>query len=237
MPVSTLMFIEDLSLAYAWRYLNDFSLEPMDEYMGMLRYRKRADFPNGIRPPPLTAMGVPPDAWKYDKRVDELTLRFRNTAWAFVLAHELGHLRYKHADTDLSPRQILKQEELADAFAAELLSRTDTIPMGAILWFQASAIFSKNRSDFDTDQQYRDALDNDLKHSVNAERLRSLAELMGQQASHARDSNHADVLAYISGRLRGIAEILADPEMQLMIKRCAMKRDPADLQRTRDRAC
>ena len=145
--------------------------------------------------------------------------------------------RFVRSRAYLSPRQILKQEELADAFAAELLSRTDTIPMGAILWFQASAIFSKNRSDFDTDQQYRDALENDLKHPVNAERLRSLAELMGQQASHARDSNHADVLAYISGRLRGIAEILADPEMQLMIKRCAMKRDPADLQRTRDRAC
>ncbi len=237
MPISTLKFIEDLSLAYAWRYIHDYSLEPMDEYMGMLRYRNKAEFPNGVRPPPLTAMGVPLDVWKKDKRVDDLSLRFRNTAWAFVLAHELGHLRYKHEDTNQSPQQIQEQEEIADAFAIDLLGRTDTIPMGAILWFQASAVFTKNRSDFDSEAQYRNALDNDLKHPINAARLRSLAEIMGQQASQARDLDGADVLAYISGQLEGIAVILADPEMQLMIKRCSMERDLAELQRTQDRPC
>ncbi len=236
-PLSTLRFIEDLSLAYAWRYVNNYSLEPMDEYMALLRYRKTSEFPNGVRPTPLAAMGVPPNVWQQDKRVDELSLRFRNTAWAFVLAHELGHLRYKHSTKEKTPAQIQKQEEVADEFAAELLSRTDTIPMGAILWFQASAVFLKNRNDFDSDAEYLGALDSELTHPVTAERLRKLAGIMHQQAMRTADPNQADVLSYISGRLSGIGEILADPEMQQFIKRCAMKRSMEDLQRKRDLTC
>ena len=50
LPILTLKFIEDLCAAYAWRARNAYSLEPMDEYVAMLKYRRPDDFPDG-RPP------------------------------------------------------------------------------------------------------------------------------------------------------------------------------------------
>ena len=41
----------------------------------------------------LVARESPDDALA-DKRVDELSLRFRNSAIAFILVHELGHLLF-----------------------------------------------------------------------------------------------------------------------------------------------
>ena len=138
-PVPSLKFIEDLSVAYAWRHVNGHSLEPIDEYLAMLKYRRPQDFPGARVPDPLTALGVPARIWEQDKRVDELSLRFRNTAWAFILSHELGHLRWQHPGNKQVPPKVSQRNEVeADAFAVKLLSRSDTIPMGMILWFQAS---------------------------------------------------------------------------------------------------
>ena len=89
-PVMSLKFIEDLSVAYAWRYNNNYSLEPIDEYLVMLKHRPAEEFPGGRMPDPMAALGVPPKIWERDPQVDDLALRFRNTAWAFILAHELG---------------------------------------------------------------------------------------------------------------------------------------------------
>lgn len=96
LPVLSLKFIEDMSTAYAWRHLNGFSLEPIDEYVAMLRYRSPSDFPGGRHPGPLIALGVPPGILQQEPQVDDLSLRFRNSAWAFILAHELGHLLHRH---------------------------------------------------------------------------------------------------------------------------------------------
>src|SRR5439155_19576584 len=87
MPVQSLLFVEDLSTAYAWLHLNGYSLETVDEYITLLKYKTPADFPSRRYPPPLTALGIPRDA-SGDRRVDELSLRFRNSAYA----HELGHV-------------------------------------------------------------------------------------------------------------------------------------------------
>lgn len=236
-PVLSLKFIEDLSLAYAWRAANNYSLEPMDEYLVMLKHRPAAGFPGGRLPDPVTALGVPPKIWEQDAEVDDLSLRFRNTAWAFILAHELGHLRFGHSLTDPSPGEIQQQEEAADAFAADLLARSETIPMGMILWFQATAGFMRNRSDFASDAAYADWLRSTADHPVNGKRMRALAAALGRQARSAHDANRADVLQFIATRLAAIGEIVEDPEMQQHLKRCAESRRPADLQRLDDRPC
>ncbi len=58
MPVLSLMFLEDLCTAYAWLHLKGYSLETIDEYVTMLRYKKAADFSGGRYPPPLKALKI-----------------------------------------------------------------------------------------------------------------------------------------------------------------------------------
>src|SRR5262249_51159634 len=38
MPILSLLFLEDLSTAYAWLWANGYSLETIDEYVSMLKY-------------------------------------------------------------------------------------------------------------------------------------------------------------------------------------------------------
>ena len=236
-PVSSLKFIEDLSVAYAWRYQNSYSLEPMDEYLAMLKNRPDKEFPGGRAPDPMTALGVPPKIWERDPQVDDLSLRFRNTAWAFILAHELGHLRFGHTATKVSPAEEQRQEEQVDAFAVDLLNRSDTIPMGMILWFQATAGYLKNRSDFPSDAAYFDWVVSSATHPVNGSRMRSLAAIMRRQAAAERDTNRAEVLQFIAVRLTDIGKIVEDPEMQQWLRRCATSRRVEDLKRLEDRPC
>jgi len=236
-PVESLKFIEDLSTAYAWRYTNNYSLEPIDEYLAMLKYRPTEEFPGGRLPDPLTALGVPPGVWERDNQVGDLSLRFRNTAWAFVLAHELGHLRFGHTETDVSPAEMQRQEEAADEFAVDLLGRSDTIPMGMVLWFQATAAYMQNRSDFPSDAAYHDWARTEASHPVNGRRLRNLASMMHSQATAQSDRNRAEVLEFIAVRLTTIGETLENPDMQQLIKRCAGLRQPEDLKRLDDRSC
>ncbi len=236
-PVSSLKFIEDLSVAYAWRYQNGYSLEPMDEYLAILKHRPEKEFPGGTAPDPLSALGVPPKIWERDQQVGDLSLRFRNTAWAFILAHELGHLALKHTREAVSPAEQQRQEEEADAFAVDLLARSDTIPMGMILWFQATAGYMKNRSDFASDAAYSDWVSGTATHPVNGSRMRKLSALLQRQALAERDANRADVLQFISVRLGAIGETVEDPEMQRWLKRCAESRRVEDLRRLEDRDC
>lgn len=234
-PVSTLKFVEDLSVAYAWRYTYDLSLEPIDEYLAMLKHRPDAFAPG--QADPLTALGVPGRIWESDPRVDDLSLRLRNGAWAFLLAHELGHVRLGHLGAPAAPAEIQRQEEAADAFAVELLARSDTIPMGMILWFQATAGYYPNRADFRSDAAYADWLAGQATHPVNGRRMRSLATALDRQAAETGDADRADVLRFIAARLATIGEIVEDPEMQRYLRRCAEARRPAERARRDDRPC
>jgi hypothetical protein len=238
LPVLSLTFIEDLSVAYVWRHINRHSLEPIDEYLAMLKYRRPEDFPGARVPDPLTALGVPPWIWEQDKRVDELSLRFRNTAWAFILAHELGHLRFRHPGNGQVPPDVSQRNEIeADDFAVDLLSRSDTIPMGMILWFQSSVGYFKNRADFRTEAAYREWMQSETTHPVNPERLRRLAVALNRAADASLSPKHAEVLRFIAGKVVGMGDILAEPDMQRLIARCAVLGRPKDLKRLHDRPC
>lgn len=236
-PVLSMKFIEDLSIAYAWRFQKRFSLEPMDEYLSMLKYRSSKDFPGGELPSPLRALGVPENISETDNKTDDLSLRFRNTAWAFILAHELGHLRYGHSRSRVDPAEIQRQEEQADAFAIDLLARSRTIPMGMILWFQATAAYLPNRADFPSLAAYLQWSRTEANHPVNGKRLKNLAERMARQARSESDANHASLLNYIATRLAKIGPIIDDPEMQMYLRRCAQVRQPQDLKRRENRSC
>jgi hypothetical protein len=235
LPVLSLKFIEDLSAAYAWRHVNRYSLEPIDEYLAMLKYRRPDKFPNARVPDPLTALGVPPRIWEQDKRVNELSLKFRNTAWAFILAHELGHLRFRHpGNRSVDPSVSQRNETEADKFAVDLLSRSDTIPMGMILWFQASIDYFPNRSDFRTETEYREWMQREATHPMNPARLQQLAVALNRAADANLSRDFVEAMRFIATKLVAIGDILAEPDMQRLIARCAVLGRPEDLKRLND---
>jgi IrrE N-terminal-like domain len=232
LPVLSLKVIEDLSVAWAWRQLHGYSLEPFDEYLAMLKYRAPADFPDGRYPDPLSALGVPAQIWEQEPAVDDLSLRLRNSAWAFVLAHEMGHLRYGHpGNAAVDPETSQRHEAQADQFALDLLARSETIPMGAALWFQATTGFFPNRADFETEAAFLDWQQRQATHPVNSERLQTLALALEQAARDSLDPEHAEVLRFIATRLVTIADTLAEPDMQRLIARRAGHGDPEELTR------
>jgi hypothetical protein len=234
LPVLSLKFIEDLSTAYAWRYVNQFTLQPSDEYLAMLKYCPEK-FPGARVPDPLTALGVPPRIGEQDKKVEELARRFRNSAWAFILAHELGHLRFLHrGNRNVDPLVSQRNEVEADAFAVHLLERSDTIPMGMILWFQAGVGYLPNRADFAKEAEFLDWVRREATHPMNSERLKRLAVTLDREADAGLNRNHADVLRFIAGKLVQIGDILAEPDMQRLIARKAVLGRPEDLKRLQD---
>ena len=236
-PAFALFLIEDLSTVYAWRYVNHHSLQPIDIYMAMLKYRSPRDFPGGRLPDLLAALGVPPGLPAQDEHVNRMSLSLRNEAWAFILAHELAHLRWRHpGNANVDPGISQRNEQQADAFAVDLLSRADTVPMGMILWFQATVGYFQNRADFASEDAYRNWLRRESTHPVNPARLSSLGAQLDRAAKSAT-TNHAELLEYIATQLVGMGDILSEPDMHRLIARCAVFASPMDLRRLDDRIC
>lgn len=222
MPVLSLLFLEDLCTAYAWLYTRGYSLETIDEYVTMLRYKESTDFTGGRYPPPLKALQIPNDALT-DRKVDDLSLRFRNSAFAFILAHELGHIRYGHRGyKGITTAQARANEANADRFALEILKKTSTIPMGAILFFQVQAYFMPSKGQLKveglvkSDQDWEAYLNRTATHPLTADRLRQMAlhldQTANQTANQAGAGAERETLRYIAVRLNGISEILEKEE-------------------------
>ena len=233
MSVFSLLFVEDLSTAYAWLYTKGYSLETVDEYIAMLKYKRAADFPGDRYPPPLTALGVPADAW-HDPAVNNLSLRLRNSAYAFIMAHELGHIARKHrAYADITMAESRRQETEADAFALDLLSRASEIPMGAILYFQAQAYMMPSLGQFIAEgkskQDWQAAVLKEMTHPLTADRLQALALGLENAADREPRAAERETLQYIATRLLSIAEALQDVDLQQCMAVAAARASPAML--------
>lgn len=230
MPVAGLKFLEDLTLAYAWRYYRGQSLEPFDLYLAMLRWRRPDDWPGGRPLDPVAAFGLPPRAWEVDARVGRLSLSLRNEAWAFILAHELAHVLYRHpGNRAVAPAVSLANERQADDWAMTLMERTDTIPMGGVLFFQASAAFYTSRADFPSDRAYAEWQRGGATHPVNSDRLRFIAQRLQASARRQVDAARREQLSFIGDKLEVFAAALADPDIQRTIVHLAQTIDPREL--------
>ena len=181
----------------------------------MLRYKALAEFPGGRYPEPFEALGIPADALK-EKAVDELSLRFFNSARAFILAHELGHILKRHGARG---RPVLEREIEADRFALDVMARTGTIPMGMILYFQAMAHWAPNRAQYGSEADWRDFIARRKTHPLSGERLAAVAKglraLAPAFARHDPNPEAAtDVVHYIAGEMGKLVDYLEDAEMQ-----------------------
>jgi hypothetical protein len=216
-PIFSLLFLEDLCTAYAWLHKMGYNLDTVDEYLAMLRYKSASDFKGGQYPPPLIALGIPVSAVD-DPELGGLGLRFRNSVYAFIMAHELGHILAGHPSAN---RQTMEQsranEAAADDFAVRVLARDAQVPMGAILFFQAQAYLMPNLGQFKaygrSEQAWAEEMQSKITHPLTAERLKSMAAAVKREGRTQPPENR-DTWDFVAVKLLSVADILADVDLQ-----------------------
>ena len=232
MPILSLLFVEDLCTAYAWLDRHGYSLETIDQYVAMLQHKPIAEFPGRRYPPPLEALRIPASAVD-EPDAGQLGLRLRNSAYAFILAHEIGHVVLGHPSYDRESREQARQNEAqADRFALTALALAANIPMGAVLFFQASAYMQPNRGTFIAQGRSGAELDAALArqtHPLTADRLQAIGLRLEEQAQQSRSSPDREVLRYIAVRLGKIAEIVADSDLQQCMAVAARRAQVSEL--------
>ena len=213
MPIHSLLLVEDACTAYAWLHHNGYSMETINEYASMLKYRGPGDFPGRRYPPPLKALGIPDDALS-DKKVDALSLRFRNSAYAYLLAHEMGHIRYRHSGNRAVRADVSRaNEQQADAFALRVLRRDQQIPMGGILFFQMTAfVASPGRFDYPNVEEWQKAL-REATHPITSDRVRALSR--GLRNGADKYGANREFAREIGDKLKTIADEMDDRDRQL----------------------
>jgi len=223
LPVLSLKFFDDFSVALAWLSRNGYGLDTAYEYVGMLKYADASEF-GGQYPPPLEALQIPKGALA-DKGVENLAAKIFDSAIGFVVLHELGHIRFRHPGNGPEvPSDVSRaNEEAADKFALEIMRRTESEPTGMAFLFLAFAYGTPNRGDFASAADYHRSLQT-ATHPLTDARMKALSdELRDEADDFAR--NEPDPAAgrkailYIADQILVVTKILADPELQRLMDR------------------
>ncbi|MCW8883714.1 MAG: phage exclusion protein Lit family protein [Motiliproteus sp.] len=232
-PIQSVKFFDDLSLAWAYAWANNRSLENVTDYVAMLKYRKP---PAGGFPEPLTALGVAPDAWKQDPKVDDVSQKILKSAMVWIMAHEVAHILYRHPGYGggVSAKQAQGNEAQADQFANEIMRRIGVAPGGMANFFMMMAHWSPNRGDFSSDKSWSRYLSHKATHPFTGQRMQLMADYLGRHAGDysAEEPDKARAaknVRYIASQLELIASILNDSDIQRSIAAKARANDPSGL--------
>jgi hypothetical protein len=233
MPILSLRLVEDMATAYAWLHHNGMSYGSIDLYFSMLRHRPKDDWPGGKFPPLLGSLGIPGNAHD-DKKVDELSLAFRNQAVAFLLVHELGHIMYGHKGVDeITKAQARADEVASDRFALDVLARTQTAPLGAVLFFQAQVYRLPHRGEFPARKAWEEYLLKTETHPLTVDRIAAMADYIDGPLSRGR-VREVGLWRFIAVKLREIIRIMEDEPLQRCTARVAATADLSVLKPRRD---
>ena len=234
LPLQSLKLVEDLATAFAWLYVSQRTFGPLDLYFAMLQRKPPQDIgPAGSRDI-LSAIGAPKNALK-NKKIDDLSLALRNEAFAFIAVHELGHLLFKHKGlADITPAQARADEIQSDAFALDVLARSGTPPLGAVIFFQAQIFSMPHRGDHKTSAGWQSYLDTASTHPLSVNRIRAMAKMISGRLA-ARRTTETAIWQDIGRRLQAMSAILADVELHNCITRIA-ERAPVSLLRQTGKA-
>jgi peptidase M48-like protein len=223
LPVLSLKFFDDFSVALAWLSRKGYGLDTAYDYLAMLKYADASEF--GERyPPPLEALQIPGNALA-DEDVANLAGKIFDSAIGFVMLHELGHIRFRHRGNGPEvPSDVSRaNEEAADRFALEVMRRTESQPTGMAFLFLAFAYGTQNRGDFASAADYQRALQS-ATHPLTEARMQALADEL-RNAADDFASNEPDPVAgrkailYIADQLSLVTQILGDTDMQQLIDR------------------
>lgn len=236
MPVLSLKAVEDLTLAHAYLHYNKGRYgdlvdpaQAIDIYFAMTRRTDPSDFLRGEYPPILDALGIPKDAYK-EKRVGDLAVRFRNEAYTFFLAHELGHvvLGHKSGYGELSTEAARKEEAAADAFAFELMARTSTPAVGPFFVFTAQAYSLAHRGQFGSDDEWFAFMRERNHHPLTPDRLRAMARYNAGALADSRPKERK-TWEDIARLQMSVADALDDRELQTCMAEIGETGDPVQL--------
>ncbi|MEM9027807.1 MAG: M48 family metalloprotease [Pseudomonadota bacterium] len=220
LPLQSLKKIEDMTLAYAVLYYEQKSLEPVDLYFSVVRNQTPSQFPDGRLPNILAALGIPENAYKRPG-IDKLSLSLRNEAFAFVLAHELAHILYRHKGyAKITKAQARADEVQADAFALDLMARTNTPPLGAALFFRAQVYGLPHPGQYPTKELWNAYLATASTHPLSVDRMRAMARMIKGPLARRRP-NEARIWREIGTRLEGLAGLLDDAPLHRCITQMA----------------
>ncbi len=218
MSVTSLKLFDDLVTAIAWLERNGYSNQAPYDYISMLKYRDAAEL-GGRYPAPFDAMGIPANALD-DERVAYTAGRIFDSAIAFVMLHELGHLVYGHPGygPGVSRPAARANEAAADRFALEAMARAASDPSGMVFLFLAFVHGLPNRGDVASDAEYEAAI-SESTHPVTSDRVAAIADWLQTHAndfvtSDGRNTTEASEILYLAEQLAGIARLMADPEWQ-----------------------
>lgn len=212
LPVLSLKALEDMTTAYAWVQVNGFRHDTVDLYYAMLRHRPASRFPGRRYVDVLTALGIPEKAYE-QPGVDKLSLALRNEAYAFLIGHELAHLLLDHRGYgEISKAQARADEVAADRFALDLMSRSATPPLGAVLFFQAQVYRFRHRGEFATQDAWEDYLMTVSTHPTTVSRIRAMARHIAGPLARGRGGEKV-VWVGIGHQLDAVANILDDQDL------------------------
>ena len=232
-PISSVKFIDDLSVASAWLERNGYSQETLVDYLSVLKYGLNR-FPAGQIPDPIKALHVPEKAWESDQWVDDVSQKLLKSIIVWILGHELGHIVFQHPSYDsVSFETSQKCEQEADAFATDMFRRIGTMPGGMILLFTLFTNFFGHRGDFTNQGDWENYLRTST-HPVSSDRLKVIAnELILDPESFVGAEpdfyKSAQLTKGIGLEAKKIAEIIEAPEMQTFLTGHALAIDLSSL--------
>lgn len=226
LPILSLKTVEDLTLAYVYAVVQQRELEPIDLYFAAVANQTPSRFRGGRPPDILTALGIPKDAYKLPV-IDKSSLSLRNEAFAFIIAHELAHIIFRHKGLgQITKKQARAGEVEADRFAVDLMARSNTPAVGAILYFQAQVYALPHPANYPSKDLWQNYLSTAPTHPLSTDRIRALAAHM--RATFARLRANENPFWQFAGRgFSMIAKALDDHDLHKCIAEVA-KEIPVD---------
>jgi hypothetical protein len=232
MPISSLRLYGDLAMAYAWLNTNKYNLDPVTDYLAMLKYQWPAKLTT--KPyRPMEVLGIPANA-REDSHVYDVFQRAFGTCVVFVMAHELGHLYYRHPSYDAVGVEVARaNEEQADQFALEIMRRIGEAPLGMPLFFTILA----HLEPYSGDAGY---LENRARsrHPVTASRIRAIARALEKSSedysrTSANPAKKSLDIKNVAKELDVIAVSLEDNGVQELLRQKGLSAQPELLRQRR----
>jgi hypothetical protein len=231
LPVASVKFVDDLSVAFAYYEENGCNVGPVSDYAGILRFR--SEYAKGS---PLDVLGVPRTAIN-NQNVDDLAQKILKSTVFFLAAHEYAHVMYHHKPYGaITAQQAQHQEIEADTFALKIMRRIGVPPIGPAYFFIIAARMEDTPGDFSSLAEYEQYLRGRATHPVSALRILKIAEdIQNNTPAYARLQHDHLVwekkLQVVASHLQEIARGLDDRNMRIFQKSQTEKLDVAALRR------
>jgi hypothetical protein len=165
MPIMSVRFLDDMALAVAWLDGRGCDTDAVSDYVGIFALRGPSAF--GGAGGPLEVLGISRDRAIANASVNDAALKAAKSGIFFLMAHELGHIRFGHRRAEGLASQ--RQEIEADQFALALMREIAVIPVGISIWFTMASRWELGPA---------------TTHPLTSDRLLAIAAYLRQ---HARD--------------------------------------------------